>query len=955
MSSPLGRGHWSGGFVRRGVARVLVAILVLPPPLSTDVPRRAFGAPQAPRHGTFGTVPPTPRPGGSARRGAIGAPSCREALLAGGLPAVSVAKGELWPPNHALVDVGLRVDTGAACRGLASTAVAVWSDEPDDATGDGSTSHDAQIDPPELYLRGERQGDGDGRVYLIVGTATHEGAVSRGCAAAVVPHAQSKKERESVQAQARSAVEACAGGTIPPGYQRLVEGPLSRPNQPPAVDAGPDLGIDLGATAHLDGTVSDDGLPDGALDLGWSKVDGPGDVVFSRPGSEDTDATFSASGSYLLRLSASDGELSSYDEARIVVQDANAAPVVDAGPDRSIVLPERSTMLEGVVTDDGKLLPLPIVAWTVLGGPGEVVFEQPSSPVTRATFSVAGVYDLRLSAHDGQLASSDDVRVTLDPEPPPVLDVDDAVVTEGHEGLTGASVELRLSKPWPQDVTVDYVTEDGSAVRPCDYARRFGTLTFPAGETARTVLVPVVGDQATEGDEQVTLRLGNSAGATLARDAATVRILDDDPGSNEPPLLESRSPADGAAALASPPALTWSASDADPGDALVYDVHLGTAFSRTGQQWLPVCAGGAEPGPRWGAVSGYDEASDRLIVYGGETPSGPAEADLFVLVHASGTGGSPSWLRVPVAGGPGPLAFAAGGYDAARNRLVVFGGCAGSCDAPSGETWVLEGANGLAGAPSWTRLAASGPAARFGHAAALDPASDRLYVFGGASSEPGPALDDLWVLDSATGAGAPQWHSLAADGDLPPARRDAALVHDPRSGRLLLLGGRAADGEAFDDVRVLAPAAAGGPMTWRRLSPVGEGPAARFGAAVTWDPASERLLVYGGSNGAAAAGLNYVFSDAWLLTGTGGLAEWVRVDGGGTAPVGRFWAPAAFSAGANRLIVALGANNKLAFPPRDLWLLGDAVGQLPLAAAGRRSRLTSPPRPRRARSSPGAS
>ena len=148
----------------------------------------------------------------------------------------------------------------------------------------------------------------------------------------------------------------------------------------------------------------------------------------------------------------------------------------------------------------------------------------------------------------GSSRASDDVRVTLLAEPPPTLDAEDAVVTEGNEGLTGASVELRLSKPWPQDVTVDYVTEDRTASRPCDYARRFGTLAFPPGETTRTVLVPVVGDQVAEGEEQLAVLLGNPSGAILARDAATIRIEDDDLTPNEPPSpLAARAPADGAA------------------------------------------------------------------------------------------------------------------------------------------------------------------------------------------------------------------------------------------------------------------------------------------------------------------------------------------------------------------------------------------------------------------------
>ena len=47
-------------------------------------------------------------------------------------------------------------------------------------------------------------------------------------------------------------------------------------NIAPVVDAGPDQTITLPATAALDGTVSDDGLPAGTLTTTWTQVSGPG-------------------------------------------------------------------------------------------------------------------------------------------------------------------------------------------------------------------------------------------------------------------------------------------------------------------------------------------------------------------------------------------------------------------------------------------------------------------------------------------------------------------------------------------------------------------------------------------------------------------------------------------------------------------------------------------------------
>ena len=57
-------------------------------------------------------------------------------------------------------------------------------------------------------------------------------------------------------------------------------------NTAPVVDAGPDQTITRpDDTADLEGTVTDDGLPDppGAVEVEWQKLSGPGDVTFGDP------------------------------------------------------------------------------------------------------------------------------------------------------------------------------------------------------------------------------------------------------------------------------------------------------------------------------------------------------------------------------------------------------------------------------------------------------------------------------------------------------------------------------------------------------------------------------------------------------------------------------------------------------------------------------------------------
>lgn len=92
-------------------------------------------------------------------------------------------------------------------------------------------------------------------------------------------------------------------------------------NQPPVVDAGPPQIVTLPAGAILDGTVTDDGLPNppGVVTTDWVKVSGQGLVTFGDPSAVDTTASFSAPGVYVLRLSAFDGALTSTDEVTISV------------------------------------------------------------------------------------------------------------------------------------------------------------------------------------------------------------------------------------------------------------------------------------------------------------------------------------------------------------------------------------------------------------------------------------------------------------------------------------------------------------------------------------------------------------------------------------------------------------------------------------------------------------
>jgi hypothetical protein len=76
----------------------------------------------------------------------------------------------------------------------------------------------------------------------------------------------------------------------------------------------------------------------------------------------------------------------------------------------------QEVLLNGSVEDDGLPRDSKVtVAWKMLSGPGAVTFSEPTEAVTRARFSVAGVYELELSATDTERTNSLKIKVTVSP------------------------------------------------------------------------------------------------------------------------------------------------------------------------------------------------------------------------------------------------------------------------------------------------------------------------------------------------------------------------------------------------------------------------------------------------------------------------------------------------------------------------------------------------------------
>jgi hypothetical protein len=346
----------------------------------------------------------------------------------------------------------------------------------------------------------------------------------------------------------------------------------------------------------------------------------------------------------------------------------------------------------------------------------------------------------------------------------------------------------------------------------------------------------------------------------------------------------------------------------------------------TTREWVQLFPTGATPVARAQSGSAYDEANDRLIIFGGATVSTLAD-DVWVLTNASAAEAAPGWVQL-AAIGPAPQARnqTSAVYDPTSNRLIMHGGFNSSVISLS-DTWVLTFANGLGGTPQWMELPPA-PVSRVGHVMVYDEANSHMIVFGGNTGPPGTELNDVWVLKDANGIGSPAWEQLSPAGPAPPARTHSQGAYDPSSNRLIIFGGRAT-GSAFDDVWVLDNAnGIGGTPQWTQMSPGGDPPAARGGHVMFYDQQRNSIIMFGGGDEQA----NPVFNDSWLLTeanGLGGPPQWVQIAPEGGPPVARFWPAAGYSAGARRLVVAMG--NQTAFPNylSDTWVLTEEDAAAP--------------------------
>ena len=229
------------------------------------------------------------------------------------------------------------------------------------------------------------------------------------------------------------------------------------------------------------------------------------------------------------------------------------------------------------------------------------------------------------------------------------------------------------------------------------------------------------------------------------------------------------------------------------------------------------------------------------------------------------------WLALTPAALPSPRKSYAIAFDSKRGVTVLFGGIVikGFNDLyfPSdvfGETWEFDG-------HTWTqRFPATPPLPLENQCMSYDIARGVMVMFGGnvgtnLNGVDFPSSGITWEWDGTN------WTSVTTLGGVHPNGRSSALmVYDSTRNVHVLYGGQAPNGTTYNDVWEYD----GTTRAWTQRAT--GGPAPRFGAALAYDSANQRTVLFGGEG--LVFGASSFFNDTWLWDGQ--TATWSS-----TAPI----------------------------------------------------------------------
>jgi len=266
--------------------------------------------------------------------------------------------------------------------------------------------------------------------------------------------------------------------------------------------------------------------------------------------------------------------------------------------------------------------------------------------------------------------------------------------------------------------------------------------------------------------------------------------------------------------------------DTNRGVGVVFGGYFGsntTALSDTwewnGSNWTQRTPA-TSPLGRWSHGMAYDQARQRMVVFGGYSPLAPGVGAMNDTWEYDGT----TWLQRTPATSPANRLSMSMVYDSARARTVLFGGY----EYPStyrNDTWEWNGTN-------WTQIqTANAPSPRLGFMLAYDESRGMAVGFGGGNAS--QLLGDTWTYDGTN------WTQKFPTTS-PSARWSSSFAYDGSCGNATLFGG--ADvlfALIYNDIWQWDGA------NWIQIPSAGI--SNRQGLDMIYDPSSRRLVGFGGA------------------------------------------------------------------------------------------------------------
>ena len=109
----------------------------------------------------------------------------------------------------------------------------------------------------------------------------------------------------------------------------------------------------------------------------------------------------------------------------------------------------------------------------------------------------------------------------------PVLNFERRVAIEHDSGNKNVLLDITLSAPATQTITVNYTTVDGTAKAGVDYVAKSSSVTFSPGQTTKTITVQITGNTVYQASRSLSLAVTAITNADIGQQGG-IEIRDND-------------------------------------------------------------------------------------------------------------------------------------------------------------------------------------------------------------------------------------------------------------------------------------------------------------------------------------------------------------------------------------------------------------------------------------------